>query len=92
MFLLRRLPLQLPSPQLPWHLLPAALKKGDLVGLISPSAATADLMQFTFAKEAMEGLGLKVIEGKHLKNRRGHLAGTIAGRLAGNRKFKQTAC
>ena len=66
----------------PKNLLPAALKKGDLVGLISPSAATADLMQFTFAKEAMEGLGLKVIEGKHLKNRRGHLAGTDEERAA----------
>lgn len=60
----------------PKKLLPAPLKKGDLVGLISPSAATADIMQFTFAKEAMEGHGLKVIEGKHLKSRRGHLAGT----------------
>ncbi len=57
-------------------LFPKAIKKGDTVGLISPSAATADRMQFTFAKEALEALGFKVRLGNHLKNRRGHLAGT----------------
>ncbi|MDF2159346.1 LD-carboxypeptidase [Algoriphagus sp. CAU 1675] len=57
-------------------LLPNSVKKGDTVGLISPSAATADRMQFTFAKEALEALGFKVKLGQNLKNRRGHLAGT----------------
>lgn len=57
-------------------ILPKAIKKGDTVGLISPSAATADRMQFTFAKEALEGLGFQVKFGKNLMNRRGHLAGT----------------
>jgi len=57
-------------------LLPAPLKKGDTVGIISPSAATADRMEFTYAKEAMEGLGFKVKLGKNLMNRFGHLAGT----------------
>lgn len=57
-------------------LLPKALQKGDTVGLISPSAATADRMQFTFAKEALEALGFQVKLGENLKNRRGHLAGT----------------
>lgn len=60
----------------PVTLLPKALKKGDWVGLISPSAATADRMQFTFAQEALEALGFKVKLGENLKNRRGHLAGT----------------
>ena len=60
----------------PDTLLPKALKKGDWVGLISPSAATADRMQFTFAQEALEALGFKVKLGENLKNRRGHLAGT----------------
>lgn len=66
----------LSKPPLLKKLLPNKLQVGDLVGLISPSAATADAMQFTFAKEALEALGLKVQEGKHLQNRRGHLAGT----------------
>jgi muramoyltetrapeptide carboxypeptidase len=60
----------------PSTLLPKSLKKGDVVGLISPSAATADRMQFTFAKEALEALGFQVKLGENLKNRRGHLAGT----------------
>ncbi|MBB6325567.1 muramoyltetrapeptide carboxypeptidase [Algoriphagus iocasae] len=59
---------------------PNTLKKGDTVGLISPSAATADRMQFTYAKEALEALGFQVKMGKNLMNRRGHLAGTDAER------------
>jgi len=55
---------------------PHALKKGDTVGLISPSAASADRMQFTYAKEALEALGFQVKLGENAKNRRGHLAGT----------------
>ena len=39
-------------------LLPGPLKKGDTVGLISPSAATPDRIQFDFARETMEALGL----------------------------------
>lgn len=64
----------------PNTLLPKAIKKGDTVGLISPSSATADRMQFTFAKEALEALGFKVKLGENLMNRRGHLAGTDAER------------
>lgn len=64
------------SAYAPKTLLPKAIKKGDTVGLISPSAATADRMQFTFAKEALEALGFEVKLGKNLMNRRGHLAGT----------------
>jgi muramoyltetrapeptide carboxypeptidase len=60
----------------PQTLLPKAIQKGDMLGLISPSAATADRMQFTFAKEALEALGFKVKLGANLTNRRGHLAGT----------------
>ena len=57
-------------------LFPKAIQKGDTVGLISPSAATADRMQFTFAKEALEALGFRVKLGDNLDNRYGHLAGT----------------
>src|SRR5690606_35814206 len=62
------------------NLLPKPLQKGDLVGIISPSAAMADEMQFIFAREAMEALGFEVILGAHVANRRGHLAGTDAER------------
>ncbi|EOZ92624.1 Muramoyltetrapeptide carboxypeptidase [Indibacter alkaliphilus LW1] len=57
-------------------LLPSPLQYGDKVGLISPSAATAERIEFQFAMEALEALGLEVELGKNLKNRRGHLAGT----------------
>ncbi len=57
-------------------LLPKEIKKGDTVGIISPSAASADRMEFTYAKEAMEALGFTVKLGENLKNRFGHLAGT----------------
>lgn len=61
-------------------LFPKPLQKGDLVGIISPSAAMADEMQFLFAREAMEALGFEVVMGSHVANRRGHLAGTDAER------------
>ena len=61
-------------------LLPNPLKKGDMVGLISPSSATAERIQFQFAQEALEALGLCTKTGANLKNRRGHLAGTDAER------------
>ncbi len=57
-------------------LLPTALLRGQKVGIISPSAASADRMEYTFAKEAMEAMGLKVKVGSNFKNRFGHLAGT----------------
>ncbi|WP_339869467.1 LD-carboxypeptidase [uncultured Algoriphagus sp.] len=60
----------------PSTLLPKAIKKGDTVGLVAPSAAMADRMQFTFAQEALEALGFQVKLGTNLKKRYGHLAGT----------------
>ena len=69
----------IPAPQSP-TLLPKPLNKGDVVGIISPSAAMADEMQFQFAREAMEALGFKVVMGQHVAGRRGHLAGTDADR------------
>jgi muramoyltetrapeptide carboxypeptidase len=57
-------------------LLPNALQKGDKVGLISPSAATAERIQFQFAVEALTALGFSVQTGANLQKRRGHLAGT----------------
>ena len=62
------------------RLFPKPIEKGDLVGLISPSAATSERIQFGFAKESLEALGLKVKLGENLQNRRGHLAGTDSER------------
>jgi muramoyltetrapeptide carboxypeptidase len=57
-------------------LLPNALQKGDKVGLVSPSAATSERIQFQFAVEALTALGFSVQTGANLQKRRGHLAGT----------------
>src|SRR5690606_28081572 len=57
-------------------ILPKAVKKGDTVGLIAPSAATADRMEFIYAKEAMEALAFNVQHGQNLQHRAGPLAGT----------------
>ncbi|EON76284.1 Muramoyltetrapeptide carboxypeptidase [Lunatimonas lonarensis] len=70
------------SYEIPAKLFPAPLKKGDLVGLISPSAATPEKILITFATEALEALGFRVKAGPNLFNRRGHLAGTDAERAA----------
>jgi len=66
----------------PNPLLPIALLRGQTVGIISPSAASADRMEYTFAKEAMEAMGLKVKVGDNFKNRFGHLAGMDEERAA----------
>jgi muramoyltetrapeptide carboxypeptidase len=57
-------------------LLPNPLNKGDNVGIISPSSATSERIQFQFAQETLEALGFEVKLGGNLKNRRGHLAGS----------------
>jgi len=68
--------------------LPKSISKGDKVGIISPSAATADRIQFQFAQETLEALGFEVRLGENLKNRRGHLAGSDEERAADlNRMF-----
>lgn len=85
------IPLDVEADPITSILLPSAIKKGDLVGLISPSAATAERMQFTFAKEALEALGFKVKLGQNLENRYGHLAGTDQERAEDlNRMFADT--
>ncbi|UCS95552.1 LD-carboxypeptidase [Echinicola marina] len=79
-------------------LLPEPLKKGDLVGLVSPSSASNDEILFQFAQETLEALGFKVLRGEHLSSRRGHLAGTDEERAGDinamfkNKDVKGTIC
>ena len=61
-------------------LLPGPLAKGDTVGLVSPSSASDDSFSLQLAREAMEALGFRVTVGVHAGDRRGHLAGSDAGR------------
>lgn len=66
----------------PGKLLPVPLAKGDWVGLVSPSSALNDEFDLQLAQEVMQALGFKVKTGAHYAERRGHLAGTDAGRAA----------
>jgi muramoyltetrapeptide carboxypeptidase len=63
-------------------LLPAPLKRGDTIGVVSPSAATASRLESQFAIESMEALGFKVKAGEHFRSRHGHLAGQDEDRAA----------
>ncbi|WP_187775559.1 S66 peptidase family protein [Luteimonas suaedae] len=62
------------------RLLPVPLAKGDTVALVSPSSAVDDTFDLQLAREVMEALGFEVRTGAHYAARRGHLAGTDAGR------------
>lgn len=61
---------------------PKGLQVGDTVGLVSPSAASSERLDYQLAAEAMVALGLKVKTGQHLMDRRGHLAGEDKARAA----------
>lgn len=72
----------------PKRLLPAPLKPGDTVGLVSPSSATDESLGLQLTREAMEALGFKVKFGAHAAGRRGYFAGTDAERARDiNRMF-----
>lgn len=62
------------------QLLAAGLRKGDKIGLVSPSSAVDERLALQLAQEAMEALGFRVRTGAHYGGRYGHLAGTDAER------------
>ncbi len=64
------------------RLLPVPLRAGDTVALVSPSSATDARLDLQLSQEVMEALGFRVTTGAHYASRRGHLAGTDAGRAA----------
>lgn len=80
------------------RLLPLPLNPGDTVALVSPSAATDDPFDLQLAQEVMQALGFKVKTGAHYASRRGHLAGTDAGRaddlnaMFADREVKAVIC
>src|SRR3546814_2691468 len=60
----------------PESLLPPALQKGDIIGVVSPSATLFEEMPFSLAREVIQALGFKVKMGQHVNDRYGLLAGT----------------
>lgn len=55
---------------------PLALKSGDTVGLCAPAGIIYNDTEFDNMKSVLEGMGLRVVFGKHVKRRYGYLAGT----------------
>lgn len=51
------------------------LQPGDTVGLVAPATAIFEDVAVDIARESLEGLGLKVKIGAHLRDRHGNLAG-----------------
>jgi muramoyltetrapeptide carboxypeptidase len=64
------------------RLLPAPLRPGDTVALVSPSGALEDPFDLEIAQEVLEALGFRARVGRHAAGRWGHLAGDDAARAA----------
>jgi muramoyltetrapeptide carboxypeptidase len=65
------------------------LKPGDSVGLVAPASAIYQDVEVDVARESLEGLGLKVKVGQHLRDKHGYLAGDDKDRADDiNRFFK----
>ncbi|WP_064196158.1 MULTISPECIES: LD-carboxypeptidase [Emticicia] len=54
---------------------PAALKKGDTIGLVCPAYSAFIKEEVTVAVESLQAMGFKVLIGKHVFDRYGNLAG-----------------
>jgi len=79
-------PVQTPGP-----LKPARLQAGDTVGLVTPATAMYQQDEVDIARESLEGLGLTVKIGQHVRDRHGSLGGQDADRAADiNRFFADT--
>lgn len=59
---------------------PSPLPKKGTIGVVSPSAATANQKDIIFAKQVIEALGYEAKLAPNIMARRGHLAGTDAQR------------
>ncbi len=59
---------------------PARLAPGQTIGLVAPSGAVYESGPRELAIDSLQGLGFRVVEGRHLRARRGQFAGTDAQR------------
>jgi muramoyltetrapeptide carboxypeptidase len=77
---------------------PPRLKKGDLIGLVSPASTIADPTRIDRGVSYLERLGYRVIVGQHVLKVNGYLAGTDAERVEdlhrmfGNTEVKAVWC
>lgn len=65
-----------------WHpiIKPAQLRKGDVLGLISPASSLSSEEQYEEVAENIKAMGFNVKIGTHAKDDYGYLAGTDAAR------------
>jgi len=77
---------------------PPRLKKGDLIGLVSPSSTIADPARIEKGVSYLERLGYRVIVGNHVLKTYGYLAGTDEERaqdlhsMFGNKEVRAVWC
>jgi muramoyltetrapeptide carboxypeptidase len=77
---------------------PKRLKRGDLIGVISPSSSPDDITRIEKGVRYLESSGYKVIVGKNVGQNYGYLAGTDEQRIDdlhsmfGNREVKAVFC
>ena len=65
----------------PQAIRPRALKRGDTVGLITPSSFVADPDLLQLAEHTISWFGLKLKMGKYVRRKHGYLGGTVEERL-----------
>lgn len=75
------------SQSAPQPILPPRLQPGDTVGLVTPATATYQQEELDIARESLEGLGLKVRIGAHVRDRHGSLGGLDVDRAADMNRF-----
>ena len=61
---------------------PKRLRKGDLIGIVTPASPVADLSKINRGVQYLEGLGYRVIIGEHVGKVHGYLAGSDDERVA----------
>jgi len=77
---------------------PKKLKRGDLIGIISPASATDDTARLEKGIRYIEGMGYRTLLGINMNKQNGYLAGTDKERLEdihdmfGNKKIKAIFC
>lgn len=80
------------------YIKPKKLRKGDLIGIISPASSPDDLSLIESGVKYIEGLGYQTILGNNVGKSRGYLAGTDAERvddihqMFGDKKVKAIFC
>jgi muramoyltetrapeptide carboxypeptidase len=60
---------------------PSILRRGDLIGVIAPAGPVTDTSRIERGVRYLEGLGYRVLPGKHLTDVDGYLAGSDHDRL-----------